>query len=208
MKTLAWTIRNTETIRHYPVGHLSVKVDFSNEVIGRFNVENVFDFFIFDFNSKPDTLYHYDIDSNKVIPVFTVDFEGAATIPIHSYTEIPGYYMGTITQGLETKVTEQGSASTTIDCYFIVDKNTLKASYFRLKNDFLGDMEIGYPVWAFSNGYFSQNCDPSILAEQLEQTLASNKKLSNEMREKLTNLRNSINEQRDNNYILYAKCKK
>jgi hypothetical protein len=109
---------------------------------------------------------------------------------------------------MKTVKTERGETSTTVDAYFIVDKKSLKASYFRLKNDFLGDMEIGAPVWSFSNGYFSQNYDPSVLLEQLENTLASNKKLSEKMRAKLTELKKSINESRDNNYILYAKLKK
>jgi hypothetical protein len=208
MKTLVWKVRNNETIQRYPVGHLSVKVDFSNEIIGGFNDENVFDFYILNFfNLKSDSLYHYDAENNKLTPVFTIDF-GNSPIPIHSYRETPGHYMGTITEAMKTVKTEHGEASTTIDNYFIVDKKSLKASYFRLKNDFLGDIEIGAPVWFFSNGYFSYNYDPSVLLEQLENTLASNKKLSEKMRAKLTELKNSINESKDNNYILYAKLKK
>jgi hypothetical protein len=207
MRTLAWKMRNNEIVQRYPVGHLSVKVDFSNEIISGFNDENVFDFYIFNFfDLKPDSMYHYNVENNTLTPVFTMDF--GATIPIHSYSEIPGHYIGSISEAIVTTKTEYGETSTTVDNYFIVDKKTLKASYFRLKNDFLGDMEIGTPVWRFNGGYFRQNLDPSILLEKLEQTLESNKKLSDEMRSKLTKLKDSINEQRDNNYILYAKMKK
>jgi hypothetical protein len=47
-----------------------------------------------------------------------------------------------------------------------------------------------------------------VLLEQLEKTLAENKKLSEEMRTKLTKLKDSINADMDNTYILYAKLKK
>jgi hypothetical protein len=134
-------------------------VDFSNEVVGRFNIENVFDFQVFDFAAKNDSLYHYDIVENKLTPVFTLDF-GGAEHTAHMYIKSPLHYMGSVTIGMNTVKDDEGNTmSTTIDRYYIVDKRTLKASYFRLKNDFLGDIEIGGPIWAFKNGYFSQNID-------------------------------------------------
>jgi hypothetical protein len=208
LRTIAWSQKNGQVLQRYPVGNLSVKVDFSNEIIGRFNNENVFDFHIFNFfEPVADSLYHYDIENNKLIPVFTVDF-GGATVTTHSYVELPQHYIGNIAVAMETKQTDYGTESTTIDKCFIVDKKSLKASYFRLKNDFLGDMEVDVPTRFFKNGYFFINFDPSVLAEQLDKTLAVNKKLSEEMRTKLTKLRGSINEDRDNNYIMYAKLKK
>ncbi|MDR2010350.1 MAG: 6-bladed beta-propeller [Bacteroidales bacterium] len=209
IKTLVWSQKNMQIIQRYPTGHLSVNVDFSNEVISGFNNENVFDFQIFKFfEPGNDSLYHYDIEKNILTPVFTLDFSGSE-ISTHAYMELPQHYTGNFAVMLQTTVTGENSTATTpVDKFYIVDKKTLKASYFRLKNDFLGGIEVDNPIWRFKNGYFSQNCDPSVLLEQLENTLVSNKKLSEKMRAKLTELKNSISEDKDNNYILYAKLKK
>lgn len=214
LKNIIWTQKPLNqyrwtVIQDYPTGSLSVDPDYSNEIIGGFNNEGIFDFFIFNFfKPRPDSLYHYDIAENKLTPVFTLDFGGSEISP-HAYMELPQHYIGSVAIVLETSGAAFGTYTSAINKFYIVDKKTLKASYFRLKNDFLGNMEIDDPVWKkFQNGYFIQNFDPSILLEQLENTLASNKKLSEKMRTKLTELKNSINEDRDNNYILYAKLKK
>jgi hypothetical protein len=89
--------------------------------------------------------------------------------------------------------------------YYVLEKATLKGAYFKLKNDFLGDIEIESPFITFSDGYYAVNYEPANLLDKLENAL-TNKKMSVEMREKLTDLKNSINET-DNNYILYAKLK-
>ncbi|MDR1121916.1 MAG: 6-bladed beta-propeller [Dysgonamonadaceae bacterium] len=208
IETLVWSQKNGQVIRSYPVGNLSVNTDFSNEIIGTFNNENIFDFQVFDFSARNDSLYHYDITENKLTPVFTMDFDGAEPAA-HIYVELPLHYMGSLVIGMNTVRDDRGNTmSTPINKYYIVDKKTLKASYFRLKNDFLGNIEIDWPIWQFKNGYFSQNMDPSVLREQLEKTLEENKTLSEEMRTKLAKLKDSINDDMDNNYILYAKLKK
>jgi hypothetical protein len=210
---LIWTIKSAPRfygiVQSYPVGHLSVDIDFSNEIYGGFNNEGIFDFHIFCFfKPRVDSLYHYDIEKNILTPVFTLDF-GGSEISTHAYRELPQHYTGNVAVMQKTvAVSEKYTETTNVSKYYIVDKKTLKASYFRLKNDFMGGIEVDNPIWRFKNGYFSQNCDPSVLLEQLENTLVSNKKLSEKMRAKLTELKNSINEDRDNNYILYAKLKK
>jgi hypothetical protein len=88
----------------------------------------------------------------------------------------------------------------------IVDKKTLKGAFFKLENDFLGNIEIEWPIYSFNNGYFIRNYDPGDLFDALEKLLQSGKKLSPEMRDKLTKLKDSITDN-DNNYILYAKLK-
>ncbi|MCD7932957.1 MAG: energy transducer TonB [Tannerellaceae bacterium] len=88
----------------------------------------------------------------------------------------------------------------------IIDKNTLKGTYYELVNDYLGNMPIAYPMGYFSNGYFLMNMDPGDLHEQLEKHL-ENSKLKKEDRNYLTNLYNSISFEKDNNYLLIGKLK-
>jgi hypothetical protein len=90
--------------------------------------------------------------------------------------------------------------------YFIVEKSSLKGTFFKLINDYLGNNEIEWPIYSFSNGYYIKNYEPAELIEELDKIL-SNKKLSVTMKEKLTKLKSSASEN-DNNYIFYAKMKK
>lgn len=88
---------------------------------------------------------------------------------------------------------------------FIVDKNTLKGSFYKLYNDFLGDIPLD---WAsFSNGYYVWNVEPGALFDALEKQLEENKEMSKKDRKRLTDLMNSIDEN-DNNYVIYAKLKR
>ena len=152
-----------------------------------------------------DTLYHYDVMNNELVPKFTVDF-GNRSIPYHRYFELPNHYIG---YTFEQKINKHPSGGTYRSHenpqYFIVEKATLKGSYFKLINDFFGNIEIDLLDDVFTNGYYSANHEPANLFEILENALANNE-MSAEMQKKLTDLKNSIDDN-SNNYILYAKLK-
>lgn len=183
-------------------GHLSVRPDFSNEVAA-FSSGSNYDFYVFTFEPRQDSIYRYDNKLNKLYPVFTLKFR-EKKLPIHSYVELPNYYMGDFSE--PKKVTEN-ITETQNQRYYIVDKKTLKGSFFKLENDFLGSVEVQWPIWSFNNGYFVKNMDPGNLKDILEKVLSSNKKLTSAQKTKLTKLRNAITDN-DNNYILYAKLRK
>jgi hypothetical protein len=156
-------------------------------------------------NPRQDTLYHYDVQNNRLIPRFTIDFKGGKIPVVRLYCELPNHYIGRFA---EPKEVARGMFRTVNCKYFLIDKTTLKGSYIKLENDFLGNMDIAAikdPAGSFWNGYYVNNYDPAYLLEGLENTLAG-KKMSAEMRKKLTELKNSMKET-DNNYILYAKLK-
>ena len=182
--------------------HLSLPPDFSNEIIV-YKEDDVFDFIVSSFVPRADTLYRYDWSANKLIPLFTCDFRGLQST--HYYTESSKYYFGDMS---EPKQVGLNITSTQNRRSYFVDKQTLKGSYFILENDFLGNTEIEKPIFLLNGGYFVYNADPGNLRYELEEQLNSGKNLTPEMREKLTNLKNSIKADDDNNYILYAKLKK
>jgi hypothetical protein len=122
---------------------------------------------------------------------------------IHSYSKIPNYYLGTLA---EPHKVNDNITVTQNNRFYIIDKKTLKGSFFRMKNDFLGNIEIGWPFYAFSGEYYARNVDPGNLQDELEKILESGEKLSPEVHNKLTKLKNSITVN-DNNYILYTKLK-
>jgi hypothetical protein len=209
-KYVAWTQKKTgEITAAAEPGSLSISPRepdgsysaFNNEIMSVKNLEGIIDAYIFCYHPRKDTLYHYDAASGRLLPQFTVAF--ADNIPTHAYFEFPRHYAGWV--GEEIQVSENSSY---IGNYknFIVDKSSLKGTFFKIKNDYLGDSEIEWPTSSFSSGYYIKNYEPAELIEALEKIL-SNKKLSAGMIEKLTKLKNSASEN-DNNYIFYAKMKK
>ena len=88
---------------------------------------------------------------------------------------------------------------------FIVDKHTLKGAFYKIHNDYLGDIPLEWPT--FYNGYYVWNVDPGDLIDQLDAQLKNNTSLKEKARKRLQEIRNDIRES-DNNYIFYAKLKK
>ncbi|MDR1883109.1 MAG: 6-bladed beta-propeller [Prevotella sp.] len=201
-QAVAWSqTTDGKLLKAVEPGHLAVRPDFSNEVMA-YKGGGEYHFTIFTFEPRSDSLYRYDAVQNKLIPLFTLDFK-TRDQTIHIYSEIPGYFLGEVS---EPKKENEHITTTQNNTFYIVDKKTLKGSFFRLENDFLGNMEIGWPAYAFSDDYYVRNIDPGNLQEELEKALASNR-ISPEQRSKLTKLKDSMTEN-DNNYILYAKVKR
>ncbi|MDR2036975.1 MAG: 6-bladed beta-propeller [Bacteroidales bacterium] len=207
---IVWTQKiSGELVSGIAPGHLAINprdasgsfTGFNNEAASSKNTSNI-DIFLSTFGARLDTLYHYDIKGNKLIPKFAMKY-GSSKVPIFWYAEWPHHYVGNLA---EPKQISESMTTTTKNVFFIIEKSSLKGSFFKLYNDFLGDMEIGWPSFAFSNGYYIKNYDPGDLIEDLEKLLSSNKKMSSDMRKKLTDLKNSVKET-DNNYIFYAKLK-
>ena len=77
----------------------SIVPDFSNEVSNDNNVPGVFDFAVFHWVTKSDSLYHYDMAAEKFMPVFTLQ---QPSEPVqHSYKELPNYYLLNVTTQIE-----------------------------------------------------------------------------------------------------------
>jgi len=183
-----------------PVGHLAVQPDYSNEVDSYKNTGE-FDCSLFTFfEQRPDSLYHYNIPENRLEPKFTLDFKDRPW-KIHSYQELPLHFTGDVT--VEKKLSDNTS-TTESPSKFIVDKKTLKGGFYKLYNDFLGDIPIEWP--SFERGYYVWNVDPCELADLLTKHLDESNMLTEKDRKKLTDLLDSIDEN-DNNYLFYGKLR-
>ena len=188
-------------LRYVEPGHLSVSLDFSNDMAA-YKTGNMYGFSIFTSRPREDSVYHYDVNQNKLIPVFTTDFKEERLV--HGYIETDKYFMGDFS---EAKKLDADKSTAPKQMYYIVDKRTLKGSFFTLENDYLGGMSVEWPIYALSGEYYSYNVEPDILREKLEKVLSDNDRMATEMRDKLTKLKDSISND-DNNYIFYAKFKK
>jgi hypothetical protein len=168
--------------------------DYSNEV-GTLPVQSTLAYFLSRWAPMVDSLYHYDESNNTLTPVFTAHFNG--DVKMHNYLELSGYYLiGLIVRASPTSSMDY--------LKILIDKQTLRGSYVRLKLDMLGNIEYGYMT--FHQGTYTASMHPSVLKEQLEAALAHPENLTEEIRQRITELNNSITDN-DNNIILTGTLK-
>lgn len=199
---VAWTQKfNGEVKDTIRSRHLAIKPDFSNEIYSNKNVDDL-DVSIFLFwGRRPDSLYHYA--QGRLQPRFTMKF-GQKEPPIHNYQELPLHFLGSTTV---EKQLDANNFTTEVPADFIIDKQSLKGAYYKVVNDYLGNMPVPWFSYNCKNGYYTSNMEPASLKETLEKYLAEEKNIPAPDRERMQKLIDSIHEN-DNNYILYAKLKK
>ena len=165
---------------------------------------DAFEFSLLDFApQKEDTLYHYESDTNRLLPAFTLDFpEGK--ILIHDHQELPTCFIGTLIGRMEQ--VGLTSTETREHVNFIIDKRTLRGGRYQIYNDFLGNIPV-YWLDKSRHGYYARNLSPAMLKAELEEALRRND-LTSEMRQKVSSIHESIDVERDNNYLMIGKLKK
>lgn len=137
-----------------------------------------------------DTLYHYDMQANELVPRFAFSMNPEARKNNwFILTELPRYFYINI-------VGDKGRN-------LLVDKASGEAFEIgKFTNDFLGNMDM----WPrFQDGYYFECMEPLQLMEKLEKTLASGDCPKDQV-EKLTKLKNSLDEN-DNNILFLGKLK-
>lgn len=164
---------------------------------------DAFEFSILDFSAKKETpLYHYAAETNRLTPVFTLDFPDGKVLP-HKYHELPTCYIGTLIGRMEqTGLTHTESRDHTD---FIVDKRTLRGGRYQVYNDFLGNTPV-YWLKDSHHGYYARNLSPAMLKAELEKALHRSD-LTPKMRRKVSALHERIDVERDNNYLMLGKLK-
>ena len=175
---------------------------YSYEIHHNYNTPH-FDFSLLDFApQKEDTLYHYESATNRLLPAFTLDFpEGK--IQIHDHQELPTCFIGTIIGRMEEVGLTTTETRDHID--FIVDKRTLRGGRYQVYNDFLGNIPV-YWMDESRHGYYARNLSPAMLKDELKAALLRSD-LTPSIRQKVSRLLESIDVERDNNYLMIGKLK-
>lgn len=145
------------------------------------------------FNTGLDTLYHYNTKTNTAQPVFTAVFPGTETDSYHLYYELPGYYV-------IGRYNYKENTSSLIG----VDKQEETSRIIRIKNDFVGGLELP-AQFTFNRGWYLQMFEPMELAEVIEKRL-SQPDCSETDRKLLKELAATLNEN-DNNILFMGKLK-
>ena len=165
-----------------PPAHL-IANDYNGEI---FNTRsNAFDFL---HTNNSDTLYHYDIQNNKLQPVFSMEIK-ATEKPFRQYIELPN--------GCITTVWGEGNIYT--------DLKTKTSSFIKVQNDFFGNIDVPITVVTLRNGWFVFNLEPGLLLERIEQRLAESD-CSEEDKKALNKLQSSL-DANSNNVMFLGKLK-
>jgi hypothetical protein len=171
-----------ELIQYIPPEDYHLAMEFSSEINSSHNTGS-YDFFQALFSkTQDDTLYYYDVEANKLIPRYTVDFE-TEEWPIYFCFDLPGHFY--------TSISGRG--------YVLADKETTETHYVRLINDFYGGIEL-VMHWDTSNGVFISSMSALDLKKEIDRCLASGQ--DKEMTEKLEALDSAIDE--NSNDILFV----
>ena len=173
---------------------------YSVETYSRQNT-GAFDFSVLEFYpQKNDTLYHYVKESNILQPVFTMSFPEDRILP-HAYLEHPTCFLVTTMDGMQESSLE--SAITYGHNEYIIDKRTLRGGKYSVYNDFLGGTST-YWLKHSSGGYYVRNLSPQTLKAELQEALGKDN-LTPSLRKKLSTLVESIDVDRDNNYLMLGR---
>lgn len=186
-------------IRENKSPQMDLEPDFSNEISIHKRYSDILNFSVFRYSPIVDSLYAYHSDTNKLVPLFTVDF--GKDIPSHDLLEFSNYYIARIYGPNTDPKTLHLYTAMVID-QIIVDKQTLKGSHFKIVNDFF----CGIPLKERLDEYGYVLCiEPSDLLELIEERLSAD--ISSENRNFLKAWKNDISVD-DNNYIIIGRMKK
>lgn len=165
-------------------------VGFNNEISSSYN-SGAFDTFIMRWGGEAlDTLYHYDTQKNALIPQFVASFNGKKE---GSWTREWKNHYWTVLFGDKFK-----------GANVIVDKNTLKSNFFRLKNDFYGNIRMN-KFFMSNNGWLVCSMPAFELMANIEEVLKNNA-LSGADKTKLKGILAKINEN-DNEVLFIGRMK-
>ena len=153
-------------------------------------------FFDYNLPGRKDTLYHYDIPSNRLKPHFTANF--GSEIPNHQYEDTSDFYLVTLLS--EVGMGKPFNPTKRI----LIDKKTLKGAYVDIVLDGYGDFSITHRWMYRKNSYFTMGLYPHQIAETCEKLLAHPENLTQEEKQNLQELLDGITED-DNAFILYGK---
>lgn len=187
-------------LRELTSNPFQVSDTYSVETYSRQNT-GAFDFSVLEFYpQKNDTLYHYVKESNILQPIFTISFPEDRILP-HAYLEHPTCFLVTTMDGMQDSSLE--SAITYGHNEYIIDKRTLRGGKYSVYNDFLGGTSTFWLKHS-SGGYYVRNLSPLTLKAELQEALGKDN-LTPSLRKKLSALAESIDVDRDNNYLMVGR---
>ena len=145
-------LHELESPAHFLVPYVDVYEIFSTR-----NISTTFDFYL----TSSDTLYHYDVKNNQILPVFTAQNYSKPELPLSFFLQ----YVQLNNDLFLTKFVDK-------DLLVATDLKNKTSSSIRIVNDYYGNIPIETDVTAFRDGYFVHNIQPEQLRDDIEKRLA------------------------------------
>jgi hypothetical protein len=176
-----------------PPAHFLVN-NFDGEIFNTRNVQGVFDFV----QTGIDTLYHFDVKSNRLIPYFTMA------------SNAEGLWKNYFQINKDLIMTGVSEFDATLG-YFVrrglvaTDLRNKTSSHVNIVNDFFGNLPVQASGIVFRNGYFVYNVQPEELMDEIEKRL-SESNITESDRQRLNELLSKLRED-TNNVVFIGKLK-
>lgn len=150
--------------------------------------------------SNADTLYHYNLQENRLIPRFTMKRSEECHHP--SLEDVSDYYLFMSAESVPNDFGHWYLPQKRI----IVDKKTLKGAYVDIVLDGYGDISIT-DKWFYLNGsYLMMNLQPMEVAAICKAALDKKEDMTLEEEKRVRKLLSGIKED-DNSFVLFGKIK-
>ena len=164
--------------------HLIVQ-NYEEAVYNSRNIPTIFDMI----HTCSDTLYHFDVISKKIIPVFAMKYESAEKIHMRHFQLNKDLIM--------TFVFNKGLVANDL-----INRTT---SWVKVVNDYFGNMVAPTTLVNFRNGYYVHNIQPDQLIEDIGQRLTESN-CTEEYRQILLKTLSTLKED-ENNVVFIGKLK-
>ena len=158
---------------------------FGGEIWNTKNVSGIFDILY----TQSDTLYHFDVKNNKILPFFRMSFHSSEN-PYKQH-----YHLNK--DIIITYVFGKGAVAT--------DLKNKTSSWINSKNDFYGNIQAYLGIMMLRNGYFVHNLQPEELMEMIENRLAE--RSCTEQDRQILNQTLSTLKENANNVVFIGKLK-
>lgn len=169
-----------------PPEHFIVR-NFDGEIFNTRNAQGIFDI---NHLISQDTLYHFDVKNNRILPAFSMSYFTTDEKIWRQYIQINKDLVLTLVAG-------KGLVAT--------DLKNKTSSWIKVTNDFLGNMPAPFGVVTARNGYWVLNIQPEDLMEDIKDCLAKSG-LSDFDRQALNRTLSSLKEG-TNNVVFIGKLK-
>jgi hypothetical protein len=144
-----------------PPAHLTVQ-NFEGELFSKKNVPNIFDFI----HTSSDTLYHFDVKNNRILPFFKMTYNTSDNI-WKTYFQFNKDILLTnvnVFDDVTERYVYKGSVAT--------DLKSKTSSWFKVVNDYYGNIPAMSFAGRSDNGYWVYNIQPEELIDSIEKRLA------------------------------------
>ena len=184
---IQFDVNTGEVLRELiPPSHLIVR-NFDGEIFNTRNATGIFDL---NHLSSQDTLYHFDVKNNRLLPAFSMSYFTTDENIWRQYIQINKDLILTAVFG-------KGLVAT--------DLKNKSSSWINVVNDFLGNMPAPFGVVTARNGFWVLNIQPEDLMEDIENRLAE-RGLSDADKQALNQTLSSLKENA-NNVVFIGKLK-